>query len=62
MFLRVHRSYIINLSHVDEIVRDDGRMTLRMMGDTPTDIPVSRASAPKLLEHLGLVDTISAKG
>ena len=62
LFLRVHRSYIINLSHVDEIVRDDGRMTLRMMGDTPTDIPVSRASAPKLLEHLGLADTISAKG
>ena len=62
LFLRVHRSYIINLSHVEEIVRDDGRMTLRMMGDTPTDIPVSRASAPKLLEHLGLADTISAKG
>lgn len=62
LFLRVHRSYIVNLSHVDEIVRDDGRMTLRMMGDTPIEIPVSRASAPKLLEHLGLVDTASAKG
>jgi hypothetical protein len=62
LFLRVHRSYIVNLSHVDEIVRDDGRMTLRMMGDTPIEIPVSRASAPKLLEHLGLADTLSAKG
>lgn len=62
LFLRVHRSYIVNLSHVDEIVRDDGRMTLRMMGDTPIEIPVSRASAPKLLKHLGLADTLSAKG
>lgn len=62
LFLRVHRSYIVNLSHVDEIVRDDGRMTLRMMGDTPIEIPVSRASAPKLMEHLGLADTLSAKG
>lgn len=56
LFLRVHRSYIVNLSHVDEIVRDDGRMTLRMMGPTPVEIPVSRASAPRLLEQLGLTD------
>lgn len=61
LFLRVHRSYIINLSHVDEIVRNDGRMSLRMLGCTPTDIPVSRASAPRLMEHLGLTDTVSAK-
>lgn len=58
LFLRVHRSYIVNLSHVDEIVRDDGRMTLRMMGSTPVEIPVSRASAPRLLEQLGLTDPV----
>jgi hypothetical protein len=57
LFLRVHRSYIVNLSHVDEIVRDDGRLMLRMMGPTPVDIPVSRASAPQLLEQLGLGNT-----
>jgi hypothetical protein len=57
LFLRVHRSYIVNLSRVDEIVRDDGRMTLRMMGSPPTDIPVSRACAPQLMEQLGLTDS-----
>ena len=61
LFLRVHRSYIVNLSHVDEIVRDDGRMTLRMMGSTPVEIPVSRASAPRLLEQLGLADPVSSR-
>lgn len=62
LFLRVHRSYIVNLSHVDEIVRDDGRMTLRMMGPTPVEIPVSRASAPRLLEQLGLSDPVLTRG
>lgn len=61
LFLRVHRSYIVNLSHVDEIVRDDGRMTLRMMGPTPVEIPVSRSSAPRLLEQLGLSDPAPAR-
>lgn len=60
-FLRVHRSYIVNLSQVDEIVRDDGRMTLRMMGSTPVEIPVARSSVARLMDHLGLTDTISAK-
>jgi DNA-binding LytR/AlgR family response regulator len=59
LFLRVHRSYIVNLSQVDEIVRDDGRMVLRMMGSTPVDIPVSRASAPHLMEQLGLGDGVA---
>lgn len=61
LFLRVHRSYIVNLSQVDEIVRDEGRMTLRMMGSTPVDIPVSRASAPHLMEQLGLGEGAPAR-
>ena len=61
VFVRVHRSYIVNLAQVDEIVRDDGRMMLRMMGSTPVDIPVSRASAPHLLEQLGLADGLPTR-
>lgn len=61
LFLRVHRSYIVNLSHVDEIVREEGRMTLRMMGSTPVEIPVSRSSAPRLMEQLGLTDPVFAR-
>ena len=61
LFLRVHRSYIVNLSHIEEIVRDDGRMTLRMMGPIPVEVPVSRASAARLLEQLGLTDAVPVK-
>jgi len=61
LFLRVHRSYIVNLAQVDEIVRDDGRTSLRMMGSTPVEIPVSRASTAKLMEQLGLTDTATLR-
>jgi len=61
LFLRVHRSYIVNLTQVDEIVRDDGRMSLRMMGSTPVEIPVSRSSMVKLLDQLGLTDAVPMK-
>jgi hypothetical protein len=60
-FLRVHRSYIVNLAQVDEIVRDEGRMTLRMMGSTPVEIPVARSSVARLMDQLGLTDAIPAK-
>jgi DNA-binding LytR/AlgR family response regulator len=61
LFLRVHRSYIVNLAQVDEIVRDDGRMSLRMMGSTPVEIPVARSSMVRLLDQLGLTDTVPVK-
>ena len=57
----MHRSYIVNLAQVDEIVRDDGRMSLRMMGSTPVEIPVARSSMGKLLDQLGLTDAVPVK-
>lgn len=59
MFMRIHRSYIINLSQVTEILRDDGRMSLRMAGSEPVEIPVSRSSTSALLDQLGLLGVTS---
>ena len=52
-FLRIHRSYLVNLDHVEQIVRDDGRVTLKLR-QQETVLPVSRTSVPKLLQRLGL--------
>jgi LytTR family transcriptional regulator, CO-responsive transcriptional regulator RcoM len=52
-FMRVHRSHILNLRAVQELVRQDGRLAVRLAGDDEV-IPVSRGSAPALLERLGL--------
>lgn len=53
-FLRIHRSYIANLRHADQIVRDAGRVSLQMRDAEATEIPVSRASVARLMERLGL--------
>jgi len=52
-FLRIHRSYLVNLDQVEQIVRDDGRVTLKLRHEE-TVLPVSRTSVPKLLQRLGL--------
>jgi hypothetical protein len=52
-FMRVHRSHILNLQAVQELLRHDGRLSVRLTGDDET-VPVSRSSAPALLARLGL--------
>jgi hypothetical protein len=59
-FLRIHRSYIANLEHAEQIVRDDGRISLKLRGDNNA-LPVSRTSVPRLLERLGITETDSPR-
>jgi len=48
-FLRVHRSAIINLNHLDEIVRHlGGNYRVRMGDKNRTELPLSRNSRKKL--------------
>lgn len=55
IFMRVHRSYVANLTFAERILRDDGRISLRLRGDSHV-LPVSRTSTSRLLAHLGLSD------
>lgn len=52
-FMRVHRSHIVSLRAVRQLLRDDGRVLLQLQGSTEP-VPVSRSSAPAVLQRLGL--------
>jgi DNA-binding LytR/AlgR family response regulator len=52
-FVRVHRSHIVNLRAVTQLLRDEGRLSLQLEGDAEA-VPVSRSSQAALLERLGL--------
>lgn len=58
-FMRVHRGHIVNLRGVTQLLREDGRLALRMKGDGEP-IPVSRSSAAALLERLGVAGATTA--
>lgn len=52
-FARIHRSYLANLDHAEQILRDDGKVSLKLRGESAV-LPVARASVPRLLEQLGI--------
>jgi DNA-binding LytR/AlgR family response regulator len=60
VFLRIHRSYIVNLSFVQQIVREDGKIMVNLR-DGEDSLPVSRALAPLLLERLGIAETVKER-
>ncbi len=53
-FVRVHRSYIINLAHASAVLRHDEQFVISMAGNTEEKIPVSRANVPHLRQVLGV--------
>jgi LytTR family transcriptional regulator, CO-responsive transcriptional regulator RcoM len=55
-FLRVHRSYLANLDFAEQILRDDGKVSLKLRGET-TPLPVARTHVPRLLARLGISET-----
>jgi LytTR family transcriptional regulator, CO-responsive transcriptional regulator RcoM len=55
-FLRIHRSYLANLDFAEQILRDEGKISLKLRGEANA-LPVARASVQRLLEHLGISET-----
>src|SRR5204862_7369438 len=55
VFWRVHRSHLVNINKIREIVPWFSRnYILRMKDDKATEIPVSRAQTKRLREYLRL--------
>jgi DNA-binding LytR/AlgR family response regulator len=54
-FLRVHRAYLVNPEHVIEVHPFfAGAYLLRLQDKERSEVPVSRALAPRVREALGL--------
>ncbi|MGW8251586.1 MAG: LytTR family transcriptional regulator DNA-binding domain-containing protein, partial [Anaerolineales bacterium] len=53
-FFRAHRSYLVNLQHVKEVIPyTRNSFTLRLDDETGTEIPLSKSAAGELRELLG---------
>lgn len=57
-FLRIHRSYVANLDYAEQIVRDDGKVMLKLAGGDDHGLPVARTSVARLMERLGIGEAI----
>lgn len=53
-FVKVHRSYIVNLAHATAVCRRDDQLVLSIAGACAHEIPVSRANATRLRGILGV--------
>lgn len=53
-FIRVHRSYLVNLDYACKVQKEDDSFILCIRGTTETAIPVSRSAVPRLRELLGV--------
>ena len=56
-FVRVHRSHIVNLQAVSQLLRENRRLALRikeLADPVPVPVPVSRSSQAALMLRLGL--------
>ncbi len=54
VFLRVHRSHIINLKHARAFEKHREQAVVRLGGRSGASVPVSRRNVPRLREALGL--------
>lgn len=59
-FLRIHRSYMANLDFAEQIVRDEGKVMLKLQGEE-RGLPVARAAVQRLLERLGIAEAIAER-
>jgi len=60
-FLRIHRSYLANLDFAEQILRDEGKVSLKLRGEN-TALPVARTSVPRLLARLGITEIDALRG
>ena len=60
-FLRIHRSYLANLDFAEQIVRDDGKVMLKLSGSDDPGLPVARTSVSRLLERLGIAEAATER-
>ena len=51
-FVRVHRSYLVSLGHIDELQLDGGHYTVRIAGAGQQLLPVSRRHGRELRDRL----------